>query len=602
MFITKIFSGDSPHAARAVLDSCIFIVAIGLLLLLRYIAAPAFNPATFFVTGNEPEIRELPAFFETIADRMVVNITMHVQLIHPTVFDVQVDDCIENLVVNGMPVIPTRLKPICSPHELTRLNLAPYLRSGENFLSMVITDSGVTGGISLRVSNTDPFLLFIWIGVITSIAWYAFRLRLLIPAASRWPSMLFAVLLFGLTLRLLYASVTPYNVREYDVGGHLDYIDFMQQHWQLPDAQDGWEFHQPPLYYTFAAQWFSLLSPLHLPKALLYQTLAGWSLVLSVLTFAVTLFSLTLLFGATDTKKTVQAGLLLAVCSSFIFFASRITNETLSAFLTASTIALLLLWWQRGDRPTLVALALVFSLGFLTKISILTLVPAITLAIIFRSGRTFKTRCIDITIVTAIILFSAGWYPFHRLFLEPDQQKTLTLGNDNMSDTLAIPPEQRHLFTFNVKEIVRHPFNDPRDDELRRGYLLEYFYRSAFFGEFSFKQSVIIAKILLVLGFLLLPIMALGIVTDFQRRCVELLPFHTATLGLLIGAFLYPYFFTFASNQDFRFSVILVLPAAYYVVRGIYALPQWLRLIAHLILTVSIVTALCFIGAIFFTP
>lgn len=599
MFWKKNTAGARPTVAEALIDLLTFVVTVGLLFALRFQAAPVISPATFIIPDRETEVRDMPAFFDSVSETMVAVFTIELKTLHPGVFAVQVDDCIERLAVNGVSVMPEKMDRLCSPHDLTRLNLRPYLRPGKNTLSMSISDVGVTQGLTIHASNTDPLLLIIWIGVFLCIVWYAFRLRLLLPDTSRWPDAMLAVLLFGLAVRLLYVGATPYNVRAHDMEGHMDYISFMQKNWALPVAMNGWEFHQPPLYYAIAAGWTSFLAPFQLPKELVYETLAGWSLVLAILTFAVTLYCLAFLFGVHDRKNAIKAGMLLAVFNGFVFFSSRITNETLSAFLTASTIALLLVWWKRGDRLALIALALVFSLAFLAKISVLALAPALAVALIFRPGRTIKTRIREIILSSLIVVIAAGWYPVHRLFLEPEQGKTLTLGNDGMDATLAVPREFKHLVVLNPEAVITHPFNDPWDDTFRRGYLLEYFFRSAFFGEYKFERLMVLSRTLLILGLLLLPVTLFGLMVDLRRRFMELLPFHIATFGLLAGAFVYPYLFPFAPNQDFRFSVILILPAAYYTLRGIDALPVWLKITWRGIFAAFVLSAFCFIGTLF---
>lgn len=599
MFLTKNTSGTAPTAAEALMDLLTFVVTVGLLFTLRFQAAPIMSPATFIIPNRESEVRDMPAFFDSVSETMVAIFTIELKALHPGVFAVQVDDCIEKLAVNGVSVLPEMMDRFCSPHDLTRINLRPYLRTGKNTVSVSISDIGVTQGFTIHASNTDPLLLVIWIAIFLCIVWYALRLRLLLPVASRFPDGLFVVMLFGLAVRLLYVGATPYNVRAHDMEGHMDYITFMQKNWTVPTAMNGWEFHQPPLYYAVAAMWTSLLSPLELSKELVYQSLAGWSLVLSILTFAVTLYCVKILFGTVDRKNAVRAGMLLAVFNGFVFFASRITNETLSAFLTASTIALLLRWWKIGDRPGLIALALVFSLAFLTKISVLALAPALAIALICRPGRTAKTRVIEILLSSLVVVLSVSWYPIHRLYLEPEQGKTMTLGNDGMDATLSVPRQWQHLLVLNPAAVITYPFNDPWDDTFRRGYLLEYFFRSSFFGEYKFNRLITLSRTLLLLGLILLPVTLLGFMGDLRRRLMTLLPFHIATLGLLAGAFVYPYLFAFAPNQDFRFSVILILPAAYYLLRGIEMLPSWLTLLFRVIFAVFVLCAFCFIGALF---
>lgn len=590
-------SGASTDVFEAFIDLVIFVVTVGCLITLRFLSAPAIGPATFLVPGQEPLTKDLPAFFDSMNENIVALVTIDLRNLHPNVFAVQVDDCIERLAVNGVPVIPDHVERVCSPHDLTRLNLTSFLKPGRNTLSIAMSDIGVTQGLNIRASNTDSLLLAIWLGIISAIVWYARRLRSLLPPEKRWPTIIMSLVLFGTLVRVMYAGATPYNMRAHDMEGHIDYINHMQEHWNIPVAMNGWEFHQPPFYYAVAALWSTILEPFHVPNIFLYQSLGAWSLVLAILTYTVSILTLSMLLQ--DRRHVARAGAILAVFSGFVFFATRITNETLSAFLTVSTIALLLVWWKRGDRTTLVALSLVFALGFLTKISILALAPAMAAALLFRPGVTFKRRLTDIVIGSMVVLLAAGWYPAHRLFFEPEQEKTLTLGNDGMDLSLAVSRDIPHMLTFNPVAVVQHPFNDPWDNEYRREYFPEYFFRSAFFGEYRFESFRVLSQSLLILAMLLLPAMVIGLLVDLRRRFMALLPFHIATFGMCIGAFLYPYFFAFAPNQDFRFSVILIVPAAYYCVRGIETMPVWLRAVWRGFLLAFVVTAFIFIGALF---
>jgi len=64
------------------------------------------------------------------------------------------------------------------------------------------------------------------------------------------------LVILGLAASLVYLSRTDERTRTFDVfegGGHKDYIEYLIEHKSLPVPGDGWEYHQPPLYYLSAA-------------------------------------------------------------------------------------------------------------------------------------------------------------------------------------------------------------------------------------------------------------------------------------------------------------------------------------------------------------
>lgn len=583
---------------EALFDFVIFLLTVGLLIVLRFQVAPTLGPVQYQAGEGEVTFGHFPVSFKSVAPTFTMQFPIVLRSIHPRVFAVQVDDCIEELTVNGLRVIPDNHPVLCSPHDLAHLDLGAYLEPGRNDVRAVISDIGVTEGMYMTVSNIDPLSVSIWVAILLTIVWYAVCLWRLLPVHRRPAAMLFAVLLFAVLVRLLYIGATPHTLRTYDLDGHLDYTKYMREHRSIPPAQDGWEFHQPPLYYALAGSWMSLSNRLSLPERVALQSLSGISAVLSILTFTFAFAAAGFLFSAEERRLAAAYGLLLATFTGFVFFASRITNEALSAALTMACILLMLTWWRRGDDRTLVFLSVAFALAFLTKVSILALAPAIGIVLLARKAP-IKTRIISAALFSVLVLAIVGWYPAHRLFLESEQEKTLTLGNNGMTSGLSVPRDIPHLFSFNALAMLEMPFNDPWSDDARRGNFLEYFYRSSLFGEFQFKKLRILSQMMLGFGIVLLPAFAAGFVTEVRRKCMSLLPLHLSTVCLALGAFLYPFLFPFAPNQDFRFSVALVLPLAYYTVRGISNFPWILREIYWAVFILFTGSCAAFIGALF---
>jgi hypothetical protein len=119
------------------------------------------------------------------------------------------------------------------------------------------------------------------------------------------------------------------------------------------------------------------------------------------------------------------------------------------------------------------------------------------------------------------------------------------------------------------------------------------------FGEFKFPTLLWIAYPLIVSLLFLLPVLLYGLYREVRFSFRRLLPLHLVTAFLAFGAFAYPFFFAYASNQDFRFSAALILPCAYYLTRGITYLPGRLRDMALGVFMAFIACSIIFIVTLF---
>ncbi len=581
------------------LDTVVFLVTVALLATVRFFAAPTFGPVTFSVPGQPSMTKQLPAFFDSVGPVITASVTVDLPIIHPTVFAVQVDDCIETLLVNGHAVIPDARGRLCSPHTLTRLNLGGLLATGPNTLAMRISDIGVTEGLNITPSNLDPLLLTIFLGLLLSTGWYVVQLQQLL-SGRKWPTPALRVFLFGVALRFAYVAATPYAVRAHDTDGHIDYVNYVLAHGVMPHAEGGWEFHQPPLYYVLSALWVKVMMLLGMAQNMAMQSIQGWSLALSVAAFGVALLTARFFFTKWPARFTVWYGLIIATFNGVIFTSAGITNETLAFFFGTTTLYFMLRWWRVPDMRSLVALACSFALAFITKISVLALAPAIGIIFLVRSGRMWRQRVSSILVFAAVVIALAGWYPVQRFFFEESAEKTVTLGNNGMDAGLIVQRDLKHLVTFNPVALVKNPFNDSWSKDSRRDNFLEYFFRSSLFGEYQFERTHMLARTTLVLAMLLIPALLYGIVTTTLMRGRELLPLHLATVMLALAAFLYPHFFPFAPNQDFRFSALLIIPASFYIVSGIGLLPRYVRWLWWAILACFVASCTVFLSAEFF--
>jgi tetratricopeptide (TPR) repeat protein len=173
----------------------------------------------------------------------------------------------------------------------------------------------------------------------------------------------------------------------FDSLGHLEYIQYIQDHGALPYANQGWEMHQPPLYYLLSA---GILNGLRLPAASFdgLAVLRLLSLVVGLVQIGLVFRSLRLLFP--DTVSSQLAGLALAgFLPVQLYLTQYVTNETLAACLMSATLYLALR--LAGKEPVswrlYVGLGLCLGLALLTKVTALVVVPFAVAALLYRAFR-----------------------------------------------------------------------------------------------------------------------------------------------------------------------------------------------------------------------
>jgi uncharacterized membrane protein YpjA len=116
---------------------------------------------------------------------------------------------------------------------------------------------------------------------------------------------------------------------------------------------------------------------------------------------------------------------------------------------------------------------------------------------------------------------------------------------------------------FNPFKIVRYPFAEtwgPRND-----YFLEVFFKTMLLGEWikgaAYKW---LARWMVLTALALIPLFAFGLWQAVKRRAVREEPLLTTLAGVLIAQWLFLQLAPYLSTQDFRFSVVLLVPLAYF--------------------------------------
>lgn len=377
---------------------------------------------------------------------------------------------------------------------------------------------------------------------------------------------LWAIVVVGILLRIFYTAVTPYTTRGHDAGSHVDYIEYIADHGALPDPHAGLEFYHPPLYYWLGAVIVDVSRVAHLSNNTALIAVQWFGFFLSIVTFGIVLWIGLLLFP----RKEDEASLLLfasiaAVLPSFVFFAARINNDVLYEVFAFLGVALTIAFWKRGKITLWYALSVALAIGLLTKGNLFLIVLCAWLCLILHDKFSIRKKLMHLSLSALIIVAIAGWFYIPR-FIAEHQSRTAVIGNVNILTNFVQNSPEAYL-TFNPIGMIEHPYNDPFDDAARRQYFWEYLARSALYGEFNFGEGDLLLARMMVGSFLLLLVLAAyGIYADRKQWFVHL-PVWILLITLLIGHTIFRFVFPYSSSQDFRYSVLLLIPFAFYATK-----------------------------------
>ena len=175
----------------------------------------------------------------------------------------------------------------------------------------------------------------------------------------------------------------------FDITGHMEYLEFIHKHGRLPLASDGWEMHQPPLFYLLAFPEFALLTP-HFKQTFVIKALRLIPLLCGLVQIEVVYRAARTVFpGKNDlqTMATIVGGLL----PMQIYISQVIGNEPVAGCLSSATIlfCLILVVEPAGlhRRRFFIAMGAVWGLALLSKVTALMLSPLVIAAIVVASRK-----------------------------------------------------------------------------------------------------------------------------------------------------------------------------------------------------------------------
>jgi tetratricopeptide (TPR) repeat protein len=407
--------------------------------------------------------------------------------------------------VNGMVV--QRLGPSSENWKTTlQVDVAPFLRQGTNEILVMVTNRLGPPAMSLELKSGGFRLTSdeSWEASVSGSDWRSAMAASATPRAGkgdelsllettggawgrcwRWECVFAAISICGVVLlqccagraslpkkilillaaawALLLIHNFPFVplASGFDGPAHLEYVGYIQDHHRLPNAREGWEMVQPPLYYIIGAKLLDLggcnaLQPLGV------MLLRYLNLAIGAATLALIFAGLRLIFPG-DWKKPLAGVVFAAFLPAQLCLLHYTTNETLSAmFVTAALCVTLHL--LRADQPWWGwhgILGIVLGLALLSKASAVPVVPAIlgalAVKLILRRERSLHVWLGGIGAPLLICLCMSGW---HYLQLWCDFGNPLTGGWDPkvVAPWWQIKGFQTPAYYFSFGDALTRPF------------------------------------------------------------------------------------------------------------------------------------------------
>jgi Tfp pilus assembly protein PilF/4-amino-4-deoxy-L-arabinose transferase-like glycosyltransferase len=207
----------------------------------------------------------------------------------------------------------------------------------------------------------------------------------------------------------------------FDADAHEQYIQFIQEKHQLPIPDNGWEMHQPPLYYAGSALVLSACG-LSVPDDNAAFALRAVNGVVGLIHCWLALLCFRLLFPGNLPAQ--AAGLLVAAfLPPHLYLSQYVTNEPLAGLFVTVAFYFLLRALQTEKESLFLHLGIGAALGaaMLTKFSSLLAIPvflaALSLRLLARRNYTPRNWLGSVGVVVLSLLLVCGWH-YARLWTQ----------------------------------------------------------------------------------------------------------------------------------------------------------------------------------------
>ena len=507
------------------------------------------------------------------------------------------DDHFVSLSVNGkeVPLTGVSAEGLDDYVRGFHFPIGAYLRAGDNTVEARVLNRGGVGGLDVRGDPHDGRSVLELLGAVSAfLAVVAGAMR---RRGFRWP----AVGLWGslLAVRLGYLTVTPFNVREHDVGGHLEYVEYIVKRGWLPRSSEGYLFYHPPLYYALAAVQWKLFALADVSRNTILRLLQAQSLLyeLGFVVFSIATAKLWLdripddAFGSRLTSRGGLTALLMAlllVWPSTVIHSVRLGNDDLTYLLFGAGMYLASRWWLGARDRDLWLAGLFAGLGMVTKTNGILMFAVLGVVFVVRlfvdRERRAMTYVKRFWPVAAAFVLSTG-IDLGGAIVDTlaGRRASVLVGNASaIPESLNVGNRAENYLWFDLGTFVKQAFTSAGDDAKGRQFFWNYAFKTGLFGEFTYNHPLLwnLAVVLSVAFLILLVLAVIGFCLSRAKEWLDELPLVVAAVLLTAGLAYLRISMPKACSNDFRYVLPVIAPFVYLIVKAaiVYRRRGWTRL------------------------
>jgi hypothetical protein len=548
-----------------------------LTLTLYYLArAPLTLKDAYFIdaAGNReavtlPLLRDLPPGAEWVVSGTVD----YKRWLNCSVAHLIPDDHLLAIRVNGREVSLARVAPAALRDYVNgfHYNFEGYLREGANHIEIRVENTLGPSGLDIQPSYRDWRMVT---GMLLAGLLLFGLINLLVTDTSVNPML--AALFFGsFLIRILYFLNTPFGMRTHDVGGHLQYIEFIINNHTLPAIHYGWQTYHPPLYYLLAATVYKLLNLFGISAAnQIWRYLQLLALLMFMGFLAVTwqiikrtVAKLPVLEESDATlqpnalRQRLRLGYLsfalVAFWPSGIIHSVRIGNDGLFYLLYALGLWFLIKWQDDDTGQSPYRSFALITLAFITKANALILYMVFGCVYMLKFAKTpAKRRYLLQTVILAAIFLIGFGITFGRMVeakLKGSNDHFIVANASGLQGVAVGNGLQNYLY-FDLQSFLTEPYVNPFADKGGRQYFWNYLFKTGLVGEFWFNNPLHrVLTILLSISFLLMLLYTIVSLIIFSSYLKGLLLLVLNAVCLLLSAIAFRISIPAACSNDFRY-------------------------------------------------
>ena len=408
-----------------------------------------------------------------------------------------------------------------------------------------------------------------------------------------------AVLTAGFIMRSVMVLFTPLNFYQHDVanfsinhaGFHDTYIMYIYDNLALPDGdvRDYGQFYHPPLHHFMSAMFLKMQNASPLKFA---DDFDGLKILPMLWSSYLVLFAKKILERLKiDGKALLFSVLFITFSPHMIYLAIQVNNDPLALMLLVGAVYFALEWYKDPDSKKIVYTALCIGCAMMTKLSMGLVAFPIGWLFLVKLIKTVKANkeakdrkpalktkdLIKQFVFFAVVVFPLGlWFPLRNLIgYGVPMTYVYAIDSSAKMDVWMYSPLQRLLLPS--QEILKTPFILEGGDVPENDFnILLALVKTGLFDERQYDNvyMVTIARIMVVLAFILIPIVLFAAVKGTLRRfkdsgkklfeCTEGTALWILAVVFVVSEIIFCFKYPVTCTASFRYISPSLIPAAFW--------------------------------------